>query len=112
MARPRRPTQGLPRLEHPPGLLTQVEHLLRQAIADGYFASGRLPPLAELAEQLGVSRETVRLACARLQQEGLIRKNTATRHFPRTGLLAQTTDSEQGTGALLFASGLRGLAFV
>jgi DNA-binding LacI/PurR family transcriptional regulator len=74
MARPRRPTQGLPRLEHPPGLLTQVEHLLRQAIADGYFASGRLPPLAELAEQLGVSRETVRLACARLQQEGLIRK--------------------------------------
>src|SRR5262249_53622017 len=46
----------------------------RQAIAEGRFPSGRLPTEVELAEQLGVSRETVRLAAEVLQREGRLHK--------------------------------------
>jgi GntR family transcriptional regulator len=56
------------------GLITQTEQILRQAIEEGQFASGRLPTEVELAEQLGVSRETVRLATERLQTDGLLIK--------------------------------------
>src|SRR5439155_25142677 len=38
------------------------------------FGQGRLPTEVELAEQLGVSRETVRLAAEVLQREGLLVK--------------------------------------
>src|SRR5258706_5421198 len=40
----------------------------------GDFGGGRLPPASELAQQLGVSRETVRLAQEALQREGLLVK--------------------------------------
>jgi LacI family transcriptional regulator len=56
---------------------------LREAIAEGRFPGGRLPTEVELAEQLGVSRETVRLAAEVLQREGLLfkirRRGTFTR---------------------------------
>jgi LacI family transcriptional regulator len=75
------PTLG--RITRPMTLAAQVEHVLRQAIADGRWAGGRLPTEVELAEQLGVSRETVRLAAEVLQREGLVvkirRKGTFTR---------------------------------
>ena len=64
----------LPRLPRALGLITQTEQILRQAIEDGRFKSGRLPTEVELAEQLGVSRETVRLATERLQNQGLLVK--------------------------------------
>src|SRR5687767_193081 len=64
----------LPRLDRPRSLTSQVEHLLRQAISEGRFPGGRLPTEVELAEQLGVSRETVRLAAEELQREGLLVK--------------------------------------
>lgn len=61
----------------------QVEQALRQAIADNRFPDGKLPPEVELAEQLGVGRETVRLAAEVLQREGLLfkvrRRGTFTR---------------------------------
>jgi hypothetical protein len=64
-------------------LAAQVEQVLRQALAGGRWAGGRLPTEVELAEQLGVSRETVRLAAGVLQREGLLvkirRKGTFTR---------------------------------
>jgi LacI family transcriptional regulator len=62
------------RLERPRGLTARVEQLLRQAVAEGRFANGRLPTEVELAKQLGVSRETVRLAAENLQKEGLLVK--------------------------------------
>lgn len=62
------------RLERPSSLTARVEQLLREAIAAGRFGSGRLPTEVELAEQLGVSRETVRLAAEVLQREGLLVK--------------------------------------
>ncbi len=79
---PRRPshspdpgsTSGFGRLDKPPQLKSRVEQLLRQAIAEGRFPEGRLPTEVELAEQLGVSRETVRLAAEVLQREGLLVK--------------------------------------
>jgi LacI family transcriptional regulator len=55
-------------------LVAQVEQVLRQAIAEERWAGGRLPTEVELAEQLGVSRETVRLAAEALQREGLLVK--------------------------------------
>lgn len=75
-----------PRLDRPLTLTARVERALRQAIADGRFPGGRLPTEVELAEQLGVSRETVRLAAESLQREGLLvkirRKGTFTQ-LPR-----------------------------
>jgi LacI family transcriptional regulator len=70
----REKSSGLTRLSRPPTLVAQVEQALRQAIAEDCFPSGRLPTEVELAEQLGVSRETVRLAAEALQREGLIVK--------------------------------------
>lgn len=64
----------LPRISRSLSLMAQTEATLRQAIAGGQFPSGRLPTEVELAEQLGVSRETVRLATEVLQREGLLRK--------------------------------------
>src|SRR5262245_19038222 len=72
--RPPAPGPELPRLARPLSLAAQVEHLLRQAVAEGRFPGGRLPSEVELAEQLGVSRETVRLAAEVLQREGLLVK--------------------------------------
>jgi LacI family transcriptional regulator len=94
MARPRKRDQppapdaapGLGRLVRPVSLVVQVEQLLRQAIAEGRWPGGRLPTEIELAEQLGVSRETVRLATEVLQRDGLVlklrRKGTFTQPAP------------------------------
>src|SRR5467141_1233687 len=84
---------GLERLTRPLTLVAQVEQLLRQAIADGQFPSGRLPTEVELAEQLAVSRETVRRAAEVLQSEGLLHKVRRQGTFvgaPRLGLRWKT----------------------
>jgi LacI family transcriptional regulator len=72
------------RLDRPPCLTSRVEQILREAITEGRFPGGRLPTETQLAEQLGVSRETVRLAAEVLQREGLLvkirRKGTFLQH--------------------------------
>jgi DNA-binding LacI/PurR family transcriptional regulator len=73
----------LGRLVRPQTLLSRTEQVLREAISRGEFAGNRLPSAAEIAEQLGVSRETVRLAQESLQQEGLLVK------YRRKGTLLQ-----------------------
>lgn len=92
-----------PRVERPPSMVNQVELALRQAIADGRFASGKLPTEVELAEQLGVSRETVRLAEESLQREGLIvkirRRGTFTRP-PRLGGTIKGSETQRHLGYL------------
>lgn len=60
----------------------QVAHVLADKIASGTYPVGSvLPTEVELAEQLGVSRATVRIALSELQQLGLIsrRRNAGTR---------------------------------
>src|SRR5579884_3116713 len=85
---------SLGRITRPISLTAQVEQVLRQAIADGRWANGRLPTAVELAEQLGVSRETVRLAAETLQREGLLvkirRKGTFTQPPPGPLVLKPT----------------------
>ncbi len=68
------PPPALGRIDRPLTLAAQVEQALRQALAGGRWAGGRLPTEVELAEQLGVSRETVRRAAGALQREGLLVK--------------------------------------
>ncbi len=80
MARSRRPRPSsavplpLGRITRPPSVVVQVEQALRRAIAENCFPDGKLPTEIELAEQLGVSRETVRLAAEALQRDGLVVK--------------------------------------
>ncbi len=66
--------KSLQRISRSQTLIGQVELTLRRAIEEGQFPTDRLPTAVELAEQLGVSRETVRLALDSLQQEGLLVK--------------------------------------
>lgn len=54
-------------------LWRQISERLEEAIADGRYPPGaRLPVEAELAEQFGVNRHTLRRALARLSELGLI----------------------------------------
>ncbi|GGB19410.1 GntR family transcriptional regulator [Allosediminivita pacifica] len=63
-------------------LYLQVAHRLERQIISGERAVGSLlPPEAELAQQLGVSRHTVRQAIAQLRKKGMLvaRKGVGTR---------------------------------
>jgi GntR family transcriptional regulator len=63
----------LPKMER--GLLTsRVLEALVEAIRQGTFESGRLPPEPELAERMGVSRTTVQRALQSLEQMGMIER--------------------------------------
>ncbi|GBD36720.1 HTH-type transcriptional regulator DegA [bacterium HR36] len=78
------------RIPRPPSMVAQVEQALRQALANNFFPDGKLPTEVEIAEQLGVSRETVRLAAEALEREGLlvkIRHRGTFLRFPRLGRL-------------------------
>lgn len=55
-----------------PSLTDQVKSHIRQRILEGGFEGGRIPPETELADELGVSRTTVRDALSRLENEGAI----------------------------------------
>lgn len=74
----------LGRIARPLSLVAQVEQRLRDAIAAGRFPGDRLPTEVELAEQLGISRETVRRACTGLEQQGLVVKMRRKGTFQRT----------------------------
>lgn len=68
MSSTRRPLQSLK--SRP--LADQTRDSLLRAIREDRFPDGRLPPEAELAEQLGVSRGTLRAALQSLSAEGLV----------------------------------------
>jgi GntR family transcriptional regulator len=69
-----------------PSLTDQVKAHIKERIAAGGFDDGRIPPETELANELGVSRTTVRDALSRLENEGTV--------YRRQG--AGTFVSEQG----------------
>ncbi len=77
---------AMDRIQRPLTLVAQVEQMLRDAIAAGQFPGDRLPTEVELAEQLGVSRETVRRATESLADEGLLVK------FRRKGTFLRRPD--------------------
>lgn len=64
-------SRPLHQLKTPP-LADQAREMLLRAIRDDRFPDGRLPPEAELAQQLGISRGTLRAALQSLSAEGLV----------------------------------------
>jgi GntR family transcriptional regulator len=63
----------------------QVYLVLREQLAEGHFADGRLPAELQLVQQFGVARATVRKALERLQAEGLIDRRPGRGTVPRGG---------------------------
>lgn len=67
----------------------RISEVLLAAIARGEYADGRLPPEGVLAEQLGVSRGTIRVALQTLVAEGIVSRRprlgtTINRHAMRS----------------------------
>jgi GntR family transcriptional regulator len=70
-----------------PSLTEQVKAHLKERIVNGDFEAGRIPSETELANDLGVSRTTIRDALSRLEQEGSIyRKQGAGTFVNQPGL--------------------------
>jgi DNA-binding LacI/PurR family transcriptional regulator len=71
------------------GIAAQIRARIAFLIADGELATGeRLPPVRELARQLGVNVNTVRSAYSKLEVDGQVR----TRHGVGTVVLAARID--------------------
>jgi GntR family transcriptional regulator len=64
-----------------PSLTEQVKAHIKDLILNDGFANGRIPPEAELAEDLGVSRTTVRDALSRLEHEGAVSRRQGSGTF-------------------------------
>ncbi len=70
-----------------PSLTGQVKAHIKQQILNNAYEDDRVPPEMELANDLGVSRTTVRDALSRLENEGVIyRKQGAGTFVNRPGL--------------------------
>jgi GntR family transcriptional regulator len=86
-------------------LYAQAVDVLRSLISEGDYETGdRLPPEIELAEELGISRTTLRVAMGTLEREGLIVR--------RQGLGTFVTDRSPAglRGGLQFLQTLQSLA--
>ena len=59
-------------IKRSPSLTNQVKSHIRQLIFDSEFEDDRIPSETELANDLGVSRTTIRDALSRLENEGVI----------------------------------------
>jgi DNA-binding FadR family transcriptional regulator len=90
----------------PRRLYRQVADQLRQLIASGEFAVGdRLPTERDLADQLGVSRPTVREALIALEVEGRIRIRVGSGIYVTAppGAEIRTAETDEGPFELLRA---------
>lgn len=70
-----------------PSLTDQVKAHLKERIVGEGFEGGRIPPEAALAEELGVSRTTIRDALAKLENEGAIYRKQGAGTFVNTPVL-------------------------
>jgi GntR family transcriptional regulator len=61
-------------LKRPPSLTEQVKTVLKQRILNEEFDDGRIPSESDLADELGVSRTTIRDALSRLEIEGTVNR--------------------------------------
>lgn len=77
-------------------LYAQLTRALKAAIMAGGYANGnQLPPTRVLAQELGVSRNTVLAAYERLQAEGFIDGKTGSGSYVASPLHATTADDPQ-----------------
>src|SRR6266436_2433120 len=110
------PTEALSLRIGGPSLPDLVADTLRASIADGRLVSGqRLPAEPQLAEQLGVSRATLRQALSLLTQEGLLvrqhGRGTFVSALPRSVLRGNLTELMSTTQMLReqgYQSGIAG----
>ena len=81
----------------------QVEELLRQMMADSEYQQGKLlPPEAQMAIDLKVSRNTVRAAISRLVQEGLLERTAGVgTRVIKQSIATNLTDWASFTGEML-----------
>ncbi len=78
-------------LKRTPSLTEQVKAYIKQRIVNDEFETGRIPSETTLANELGVSRTTIRDALSRLELEGAIyRKQGAGTFVNEPGLRIQT----------------------
>ncbi len=74
-------------LQRTPSLTEQTKSYLKERILNDEFADGRIPSETELADELQVSRTTIRDALSRLENEGAIyRKQGAGTFVNKPGL--------------------------
>ena len=78
-------------LKRNPSLTDQAKAHIKQRILDGHFEEGRIPSETELANELGVSRTTIRDALSRLENEGVVyRRQGAGTFVNKAGLQIKT----------------------
>lgn len=78
-------------LERKPTLTEQTKAYIKQRILDGDFEGERIPSETELAQELGVSRTTIRDALSRLENEGVVyRKQGSGTYVNPPGLQIKT----------------------
>ena len=78
-------------LQRAPSLTDQTKSYLKERILNDEFADGRIPSETELADELQVSRTTIRDALSRLENEGVIfRKQGAGTFVNEPGLQIKT----------------------
>jgi GntR family transcriptional regulator len=97
-------------IRHQPNLTERTADDLRRAIQEGHFGeAGRLPAEPDLADQLGVSRGTLRHAISVLQEEGLVQRRHGSGTYV-TGRLAELRNNLSlnfGVTDLIRAAGWR-----
>ena len=78
-------------LERKPSLTEQTKAHIKQRILNGDFEGERIPSETELAQELGVSRTTIRDALSRLENEGVVyRKQGSGTYVNPPGLQIKT----------------------
>lgn len=94
-------------LKRSPSLTEQAKSYIKQRILNNGFEAGRIPSETDLANELGVSRTTIRDALSRLELEGAVyRKQGAGTFVNEAGLQIKTRLEEiWGYEAMLEAHG-------
>ena len=94
-------------LKRSPSLTEQTKSYIKQRILNDGFEAGRIPSETDLANELGVSRTTIRDALSRLELEGVVyRKQGAGTFVNEAGLQIKTRLEEiWGYEAMLEAHG-------
>ena len=88
-----------------PSLTDQVKAHIKEQIVNDEFEDGRIPPEASLAEDLGVSRTTVRDALGKLEHEGAIFRKQGAGTFVNE---AGSADQVAARRDLVLRTGARG----